>query len=51
MELALAAGILLLALVVQPGSGGSFIRRQFGKLYEEKVIDKREYLEHRFWLF
>lgn len=51
MELALAAGILLLALVFQPGSGGSFIRRQWGKLYEERVIDKREYIEHWFSVF
>lgn len=51
MELALAAGILLLALVVQPGSEGSFLKRSWGKLYEDKVIDKREYLEHRFWIF
>lgn len=52
MELALAAGILLLALLtVQPGSEGNFIRRHWGKLYEERAIDKREYLEHRFSIF
>jgi hypothetical protein len=51
VELALAAGILLLALVFQPGSGGSVIRRQWGKLYEERVIDKREYIEHWLSLF
>lgn len=52
MKLALAAGILLLALlVVQPGSERRFIRRPWGKLYEDQVIDKREYLEHRFWVF
>ncbi len=51
MELALAAGILLLSLVVQPGGGGGFLKRPWGRLYEEGVIDKREYLEHRFRVF
>lgn len=51
MELALAAGILLLVIVVQPGGGGGFLKRPWGRLYEEGVIDKREYLEHRFWVF
>ncbi|MCZ7625117.1 MAG: hypothetical protein M5R38_04135 [Candidatus Methylomirabilis sp.] len=51
MELALMADILLLSLIGQPWSEGSFVRRSWGKLYEEQAIDKREYIEHRFSIF
>ncbi|NJD69721.1 MAG: hypothetical protein C3F12_04625 [Candidatus Methylomirabilota bacterium] len=51
VELALMADILLLSLIGQPWSEGSFVRRSWGKLYEEQAIDKREYIEHRFSIF